>query len=61
MTKLILVEGLPSMGKSTTAEMISELLKEKGMNHQLVLEGTLDHPAEYDGVSYLIGVTQPLY
>ncbi|MFE8699275.1 hypothetical protein ACFYKX_01425 [Cytobacillus sp. FJAT-54145] len=50
-TKLIIVEGLPGFGKSTTANFIRDLLEEKGIKNQLFLEGNLDHPADYDGVS----------
>lgn len=50
-TKLILVEGLPGFGKSTTAKLIEEILTEKNIQTELFLEGNLDHPADYDGVS----------
>ena len=51
-SKLILVEGLPSSGKSTTAKMISEILKDYNINNELIVEGYLDHPADFDGVAY---------
>ncbi|SEM20512.1 hypothetical protein SAMN05192533_101408 [Mesobacillus persicus] len=51
-TKLILVEGLPGSGKTTTAELILELLKEKGLSSKLFLEGNLQHPADYDSISF---------
>jgi hypothetical protein len=51
-TKLILVEGLPGFGKSTTARYIKEILDEAGVETRLFLEGNLDHPADYDGVAY---------
>lgn len=50
--KLILVEGLPGFGKSTTAQLIHEILTEHNIRSQLFLEGNLDHPADYDGVAY---------
>jgi len=50
-TKLILVEGLPGFGKSTTAKLIHEILTERNIPAALFLEGNLDHPADYDGVS----------
>lgn len=50
-TKLILVEGLPGFGKSTTAKLIHEILTERNIPAELFLEGNLDHPADYDGVS----------
>jgi hypothetical protein len=51
-TKLILVEGLPGSGKSTTAEMTNEILKEWNVETNLFLEGNVEHPADYEGVSY---------
>ncbi|GAM15936.1 hypothetical protein [Mesobacillus selenatarsenatis] len=51
-SKLILVEGLPGSGKSTTARMIHDILIEKGLNAGLYMEGNLDHPADYEGVAY---------
>ncbi|RDI45751.1 hypothetical protein [Falsibacillus pallidus] len=52
-TKLILVEGLPGFGKSTTANFVKELLEKQNEKVELFLEGNLDHPADYDGVAYL--------
>jgi len=52
-TKLILIEGLPSTGKSTTAKITKEILDELGLDNELFLEGNLDHPADYDRVAYL--------
>ncbi|MEN8698131.1 hypothetical protein [Bacillus infantis] len=50
--RLILVEGLPGFGKSTTAQYTKEILEEEGKEVRLFLEGNLDHPADYDGVAY---------
>jgi hypothetical protein len=50
-TKLIIVEGLPGFGKTTTANLIYDILTENNINVELFLEGDLDHPADYDGVS----------
>ncbi|OAB43346.1 hypothetical protein [Paenibacillus glacialis] len=50
-TKLILVEGLPGSGKSTGARMVYDILKEQGKDVHLVLEGDVDHPADYEGVA----------
>jgi uridine kinase len=51
-TRLILVEGLPGSGKSTTAKKINDILIENGYNVELYLEGNYDHPADYEGVAY---------
>jgi len=51
-TKLILVEGLPGSGKSTTAKLIQEILMEQNVKAELYMEGNLDHPADYEGVAY---------
>lgn len=50
--QLILVEGLPGSGKSTVAQLVQEVLQEMNISNQLVLEGDLDHPADYDGTAY---------
>jgi adenylate kinase family enzyme len=51
-TKLILVEGLPGSGKSTTAQLINDILKENKEDPQLFLEGNVEHPADYEACSY---------
>lgn len=51
-TKLIIVEGLPGAGKSTTAQMVYNILKEKGVNAEFYGEGNYKHPADFDGVAY---------
>ena len=51
-TKLIIVEGLPGSGKSTTAQIVYDILKEKGVNAELYCEGNCNHPADFDGVAY---------
>lgn len=51
-TKLIIVEGLPGSGKSTTAQMVYDILKEKGINTEFYCEGNYNHPADFDGVAY---------
>ncbi|MFD2443038.1 hypothetical protein ACFSO7_03485 [Bacillus sp. CGMCC 1.16607] len=51
-TKLILIEGIPGSGKSTTAQLTYDILKEMNIGSKLFLEGNLEHPADYDTVSY---------
>lgn len=46
-----MVEGLPGFGKSTTAKLINEILSQNRIDVELFLEGNLNHPADYDGVS----------
>lgn len=50
-TKLILIEGLPGSGKTTTAQFVHEILTEMNIKSQLFLEGDLEHPADYEGVA----------
>ena len=50
-TKLIIIEGLPGSGKSTIAQLVHDILTEFGEETQVILEGNLDHPADYDGVA----------
>lgn len=49
--KLILIEGLPGSGKTTTAALVQELLAGQNISARLFLEGNLEHPADYDGVA----------
>ncbi|MCB2354235.1 hypothetical protein [Clostridium estertheticum] len=51
-TKLIIVEGLPGSGKSTTAQIVFDIYKEKGITTELYSEGNYNHPADFDGVAY---------
>jgi adenylate kinase family enzyme len=51
-TKLIIVEGLPGSGKSTTAQIVYDILKDKGVKVELFSEGNYNHPADYDGTAY---------
>lgn len=50
-SKLVLIEGLPGFGKTTTARLVHEILAEMNIKSQLFLEGNLDHPADYEGVA----------
>ncbi|WP_172195803.1 hypothetical protein [Saccharibacillus qingshengii] len=53
--RLIVVEGLPGSGKSTTAEAIRLLLAESDpdLDVRFYEEGRTDHPADYEGFAYL--------
>lgn len=46
-TNLIIVEGLPGSGKSTTAAMIADELNKKGKKVICIDEGAQEHPADY--------------
>ncbi len=46
-TNLIIVEGLPGTGKSTTAAIIADELSKAGGKVLCVDEGVRDHPADY--------------
>ena len=52
-SKLVLIEGLPGSGKTTTAEALTRLLQEQQINTRLHIEGDLNHPADYESVAYL--------
>jgi hypothetical protein len=52
-TKLLLVEGLPGSGKTTTAVFMVEWLQRHGVETAVVLEGNLDHPADFESVACL--------
>jgi energy-coupling factor transporter ATP-binding protein EcfA2 len=51
-TQLIMVEGLPGSGKSTTAQLINDILTENNIHPKLYLEGNVDHPADYEFASF---------
>ncbi len=51
-TNLIIVEGLPGTGKSTTAAFIAEELKRNGKKVVCVDEGEPHHPADYDSYDF---------
>lgn len=46
-SNLVIVEGLPGCGKSTTAAMIADELAKSGRKVCCVDEGVQDHPADY--------------
>ena len=54
-SKLIIVEGIPGSGKTSTARFIQGLLDEAHVPNELYLEGDLDHPADYEGIAWMPG------
>lgn len=54
-TKLILVEGLPGSGKTTTALFVANWLQAQGVDAAVFLEGDLNHPADFESVACLDG------
>lgn len=51
--KLILVEGLPGSGKTTTSKLVQKILSERGLEPKLFVEGDIDHPADFESVACL--------
>lgn len=52
LTNLMIVEGLPGSGKSTTAAMIADELNKKGKKVICVDEGSPEHPADYSDYDF---------
>ena len=52
-TRLVLIEGIPGAGKSTTARFVKDVLARRGLQPQFYTEGDLDHPADYESVACL--------
>jgi hypothetical protein len=52
-SKLIIVEGIPGSGKTTTAKNIRDWMVNKGLKPLLYLEDTTYHPVDLDNLSYL--------
>lgn len=57
-TNLIIIEGLPGSGKSTTAAMIAKELEKKGKQAVCVDEGVPDHPADYPDYGFPDFITE---
>lgn len=53
MAQLIMVEGLPGSGKSTTAEFLRGWLSERGHDVAHFPEGRTDHPVDFEQVAAL--------
>lgn len=52
-SRLIVVEGLAGSGKSTLARYLGDVLEARGISHHVVLEGELDHPADFESVAWM--------
>lgn len=52
-SRLIVLEGVAGSGKSTLARFVGDLLATRGAPHRVVLEGDLDHPADYESTAWL--------
>jgi hypothetical protein len=51
-TKLIMFEGIPGSGKSTTSQLLHTYLKEVGVNSEVYIEGS-EHPIDLPFYAYL--------
>lgn len=52
-SQLILIEGIPGSGKTTTARFVNDWLEQQGYHPNLFLEGDWNHPADYESVACL--------
>ncbi|MFP4162792.1 MAG: hypothetical protein ACLFQB_03145, partial [Chitinispirillaceae bacterium] len=52
-SRLILVEGIPGVGKSTTLSYIKNILDDMNIPSRFYYEADIDHPADYEGVACL--------
>ena len=50
--RLIIVEGLPCVGKSTTSNNISRILNKYSIKNSCLKEGDINHPADYEFHAY---------
>ncbi|SDC69944.1 hypothetical protein [Geotoga petraea] len=50
--KLILVEGLPGVGKTTISKTIKQIFHKQNIKSKLFLEGEIDQPADYESVAF---------
>lgn len=51
-TKLIIVEGIPGSGKTSTAQYVRDWAASQGLNPRLYLEDAPNHPVDLDTLSY---------
>lgn len=52
-SKVIIIEGIPGSGKTSTAKYVKQLLDRHRVPNRLFLEGDRDHPADYESVAWL--------
>ena len=52
-SKLVIIEGIPGAGKTSTARFAADWLGQRGLDARLFLEGNLDHPADFEAVACL--------
>ncbi|MGM0641524.1 MAG: hypothetical protein ACQESN_08900 [Thermotogota bacterium] len=53
LNNIILVEGLPGVGKTTISKLIKQILQKKNIKSKLYLEGDKNQPADYESVAFL--------
>ena len=53
MSRLVLVEGLPGAGKTTTARLVEEQARTRGLDARHFGELRTDHPVDFEGVALL--------
>ena len=51
--KLVMIEGIPGAGKTSSARWVQAWLSGQGRDVRLRLEGDLDHPADYESCACL--------
>ena len=52
-SKLVIIEGIPGSGKTSTARFAARWLEERGLHPRLHLEGDVDHLADFESVACL--------
>lgn len=52
-SKLILLEGIPGSGKSTTGAILQNFLSNNNIPSRFWREGDFDHPADFEGIARL--------
>ena len=50
--RLVIIEGIPGSGKTTTASFVQAFLDQKGVPNRLYCEGDPDHPADFEGIAH---------